>query len=349
MKKNGKDTQLFNETSVEQAQQQETVTVNNSLEPQEEQPKSHRLRKTVAWLVAAAVVLVPAVLIMQSCHGAKKDKADYSYYYGEEPSDGHISYEKGKSNIINPATKEVLVEDIDWCHYASNSDENPIVLFAKDGKRGFCNIMTNKVIVRPDSYTKAWVFSEGLAAVEKKGYIGFIDTTGKLAIDLRFSYRGNDLYEFVFHDGHCIVADSTNKIGVIDTKGRWVIKPRYDHVDLAKDYAIVYNDGDFKKQVDFNGHVLQDGIIDDISELYYEVKYTNLESGEPQVGRAKNNDYYEYKVGSRSGLIDSKGKIITPPIYTNISGITPTLFKARLQDWSSIVIIDTKGNVISNI
>ena len=156
--------------------------------------------KAAAWLVVTAIVMVPALLTIQACQDHSKDATlDYGYSYGEEPSDGHISYEKGKSNIINPATKEVLVEDIDWCHYASNSDENPIVLFAKNGKRGFCNIMTNKVIVRPDSYTKAWVFSEGLAAVEKKGYIGFVDTTGKLAIGLRFSYRGNDLYEFVFH------------------------------------------------------------------------------------------------------------------------------------------------------
>jgi len=44
---------------------------------------------------------------------------------------------------------------------------------------------------------------------------------------------------------------------------------------------------------------------------------------------------------------DSKGKIITPPIYTDLSGITATLFRARLKDHSSMVIIDTKGNVVS--
>ena len=100
--------------------------------------------------------------------------------------------------------------------------------------------------------------------------------------------------------------------------------------------------------MDFNGNVLQDGIIDNISELYYEVRYNDLESGEPKVGQAKNNDFYAYNVGGYSGLIDSKGKVVTPPIYTDISGITATLFRARLQDWSSIVIIDTKGNVVFN-
>ena len=94
--------------------------------------------------------------------------------------------------------------------------------------------------------------------------------------------------------------------------------------------------------------MLQDGIIDDIYDIRYDVQYTDLETGEPRMGYARNNDFYEYRVGSYSGLIDSKGKIITPPIYTDISGITATLFKARLQDWRSIVIIDTKGNVVSS-
>ena len=349
MKKNEKTSEEFNETGIEQMQQQESQKANDTLETTEEQPKKrHPFRRTLIFLLVAVVIGIPAMLIVKSCHHKVKIEEDYTYSYGEEPSEGHVSYKRGKSNIINPATKEVIVKDIDWCHYASNIDEDPIVLFAKNGKRGFCNIVTNDVIVEPTTYTKAWVFSEGLAAVERKGYIGFVNTKGKVAIDFKFSYRGNSLYEFVFHDGYCVVADSSNKIGVIDKKGHWVIKPLYDNVELTKDYAIVYKEGEFKKQIDFKGNVLQDGIIDDIYEIQYDVQYTDLQTGEPSRGYARNNDFYEYRVGNYSGLIDSKGKIITPPIYTDISGITATLFKARLQDWRSIVIIDTKGNVVSS-
>ena len=209
--------------------------------------------------------------------------------------------------------------------------------------------MTDEVIVEPTTYTKAWIFSEGLAAVEKNGYIGFVNTSGKVAIGFRFSYRGNPLTEFVFHNGHCVVADSSNKLGVIDQRGRWVIKPLYDNVELARDYAIVYKDGDFKKQIAFNGEIMQDGIIDYINNLYYDVSYTDLQTGEQQLGQAKNNDFYEYRVGGYSGLLNGNGEVITPPIYTDITGITPTLFKAQLQDWNSLVIIDQKGNVLSKV
>ena len=346
MEEKEKNMEKINEAAAEQSLQQETQNEKESPENTEKQPKENRLvKRVVLFLIVAAIVGVSVPLIIKSCH----NEEEYGYEYGEEPSDGYVSYNNGMSNIINPSTQEVIVKDIDWCHYCGNCDEDPIVLFAKNGKRGFCNIATNEVIVKPTTYTKAWIFSEGLAGVEKNGFIGFVDTKGNVAIDFRFSYRGNPLSDFVFHNGHCVVADSSNKIGVIDKKGRWVVKPLYDNVELAKDYAIVYTDGDFKKQIDFNGNVLQEGIIDDIYNLYYEVKYTDLQSGEPQVGSAKNNDYDEYRVGSYSGLIDSRGEIITPPIYTEISCLTPTLFTARLQDWTSTVIIDEKGTVLSKV
>lgn len=344
MEKEEKNKNGFNESKAQEPLQQDADQETQSLESTEKQSeKKPIVGRVVFFLIVAAIMGVSAMLIIKSCH----NKNEYGYEYGEEPSDGHVSYNNGIINIVNPNTKEVIVKDIDWSHYSSSNEEPPIVLFAKNGKRGFCNIVTGKVIVEPTTYTKAWIFSERLAAVEKDGFIGFVDANGDVAINFKFSYRGNPLTDFVFHNGHCVVADSSNKIGVIDQKGRWLIKPRYDNIELAKDYAIVYTDGDFKKQIDFNGNVLQDGIIDDINDLYYDVKYTNAQTGEPNVGSAKNNDYYEYRVGSYSGLIDSQGNIITPPIYTDISCLTPTLFKARLQDWISIVIIDNKGNVLS--
>lgn len=347
MEKEEKSKQELNAKNAEEQLRQETQKENAGTGNAEVQPKKKtHISRIVFFLAVVAVVGVSALLVIKSCH---KEEEDYGYEYGEEPSDGYVSYNNGKSDIINPVTKEVVVKDIDWCHYSNNSDEDPIVLFAKKGKRGFCNIVTNEVIVEPTTYTKAWIFSEGLAAVEKNGYIGFVNTNGKVAIKFKYSYRGNPLSEFVFHNGHCVVADSSNRIGVIDQRGRWVIQPLYDNIELAKDYAIVYKDGEFKKQIDFQGNVLQDGIIDYINNLYYEVNYTDLQTGEQNVGRAKNTNFYEYRVGGYSGLVDSEGGIITPPIYTDITGITPTLFKAQLQDWTSMVIIDQKGNVLSKV
>ena len=351
MEKEENNKQEIIATDVKEQLQKEAQKENFTVPKTEKKPKWKRFFKWLFIFLAIVVVLVVAAALIYKAYIDKDDYDydEYYYEYGEEPLDGALSYNNGKCDIINPTTKEVIVKDIDWCHYSSRSDEDPIVLFAQKGKRGFCNVVTNEIIVPPTTYTKAWIFSEGLAAVEKNGFIGFVNTNGDVAIDFKFSYRGNPLSEFVFHNGHCIVADSSNRIGVIDQSGYWVIKPLYDNIELAKDYAIVYKDGEFKKQVDFEGNTLQDGIIDYINNLYYEVNYTDVQTGEPAVGQAKINDYYEYHVGGYSGLIDSKGGIITPPIYTDITGITPTLFKAQLQDWTSMVIIDQKGNVLSKV
>lgn len=347
-----KNNQLFPDTDEVSDLQPETQTEETVPETPEDKPKKKKSigLRILIFCIIAAVLGVAALLIIKHFHDKEYEYGyDYYYEYGEEPMDGPVSYSNGKCNIINPTTDEVIVKDIDWCHSSSNRDEDPIVLFAQKGKRGFCNIVTNEIIVPATTYTKAWIFSEGLAAVEKDGYIGFVNTNGDVAINFKFSYRGNPLYEFVFHNGHCVVADSSNRIGVIDQKGRWVIKPIYDNIELTKDYAIVYRDGEFKKQIDFEGNTVQDGIIDYINNLYYEVNYTDSQTGEPAVGQAKNNEFYEYRVGGYSGLVNSKGDIITPPIYTDITGITPTLFQAQLQDWTSVVIIDQKGNVLSKV
>ena len=148
MEKEEKKQGAFNENAKEQQEQQEQEAQkeNAASENTEEQPKKSRFwKRVVIFLFIAAVVGVSVMLITKSC----KNEDEYGYEYGEEPDEGYVSYNNGKSNIINPTTKEVIVKDIDWCHYSSNSDEDPIVLFAKNGKRGFCNIVTNEVIVEP--------------------------------------------------------------------------------------------------------------------------------------------------------------------------------------------------------
>ncbi|MBO4488577.1 MAG: WG repeat-containing protein [Bacteroidales bacterium] len=340
MKDNEKNQVENPETAGNEVQPQETQTV-----PKAPEKKKRSLIKCLIWLLILAGIAFGVTKIVKHCQ-EKRAYECYDEYDEDEPDDDIIAYKNNIMNIVNPLTQEVIVKDIDW-YRGYESRKDTIVLFAKNGKRGYCNVVTNKVIVEPTTYTKAWIFSEGLAAVEKDGYIGFVNADGKVAINFRFPYRGNSLYEFVFHDGHCVVADSTNKIGVIDTKGRWVIQPLYDEIELAKEYAIAYKDGDFKKQIDYQGNILQEGIIDNINNLYYDVTYTDLTTGEPEVGSMKNNNFYEYRVGGNSGLISSSGKFITRPIYKDITGLSPTLFVATLQDWYSTVIIDEHGNVVS--
>lgn len=75
-----------------------------------------------------------------------------------------------------------------------------IGIFEKDEKRGFYNQNTDKVLVDA-VYTHVWFFSEGLAAVEKDGKIGFVNMKGKLVIPHKFMLRTNDHPDIAFSNG----------------------------------------------------------------------------------------------------------------------------------------------------
>lgn len=250
----------------------------------------------------------------------------------------------GKSSIVNASTGKTLIRNIqvDWVQEGRDS----LAVFSKDKKRGYFNVKTGEVIVEPQ-YKHAWIFSEGLAGVVSDGKVGFINTKGELVIECRYPYHGNSLYEFVFKDGHCIVADSTQKLGVIDTLGHWVIEPLYETISLAKDYALVSTDEGFKKQVTYDGEVLLDCVVDYVSSLSYTVPYTDRQTGAQGSSTTICEDFYEYSVNGRSGLMSRSGEFLTAPIYSSIYALGPKTFRATLLGSWSEVIINERGQVLS--
>ena len=80
-----------------------------------------------------------------------------------------IKENDGNITIKNTETGEVTAEKIkfDW---TSSSPNDSLGVFCSDGKRGYYNSYTGKIVV-PAQYRRAWIFSEGLAGVQKNGHI----------------------------------------------------------------------------------------------------------------------------------------------------------------------------------
>lgn len=273
----------------------------------------------------------------------------------EEELSGSVTQirKEGKIKLVDTETGKTILDGLeaDWIH----KNDDSLAIYAKGNKRGIVNIKNGKIIV-PPTYRRAWSYSNGLAGVELYGKIGFINTEGKVVIGFKFPFKGNKLTEFVFHNGHCLVSyqkknEEKQKLGVIDTLGHWVIKPEYDDIDLAKDYAIVYKWKEFKKMVDYHGNVLQENIVDDIYNLYYKKSYINTQTGAYEDSEVINEKIKKYEVNNLYGLMDTNGTFITSPIYATIEGITPTVFKASLPSsgwWGqNNVLIDINGKVLS--
>jgi hypothetical protein len=292
--------------------------------------------------------LIAAAILVACCGGSPVKEAQSVYDEGLLLNDEMVavSNEDGTVSFRNAATNKVTIDgiDLDW---TVRSPHDSLAVFSSKGKRGYYNVYTGEIAV-PAQYRRAWVFADGLAAVQKNGEIGFIDHGGNVVIDFLFPYHGNPLSKFVFEDGHCVVADREGKCGVIDRKGAWVIPAEYDVVSAFKEYAVVSRDG-VAMQVGYDGKVINSFVLDSFYELTFEEEQTyvdrdgDLRTGTKEVGTGM----FAYGIGGRYGMIDGKTfKRLTEPLYLDINAVSRTLFRATLLDYCSEVILNQRGEVL---
>ena len=291
--------------------------------------------------------ILAAAVLLTAC-GGRENEAQDVYEDGLLLNDGMVAVrsEDGTVSFKDASTGKVTITglDPDW---TVRSPNDSLAVFCSGGKRGYYNVYTGEIAV-PAQYLRAWVFKDGLAAVQKNGEIGFIDHGGNVVIDFLFPYHGNPLSEFVFEDGHCVVANREGKCGVIDRKGTWVIPAEYDNVSAYKEYAIVSKDG-VAMQVGYDGKVINSFVLDSFYELTCDEEQTYVDrDGELRVGtREVGTGLYAYSIGGRYGLLDGKTfKRLTEPLYKDIEAVSKTLFRAYLLDYSSEVILNQRGEVL---
>lgn len=138
--------------------------------------------------VSAAVIMaiVAVVLSMEFYDHIKKQNYWDNYceiHGGQYVSEviGYVpDYEDGEGYLINKKTGKKVLKNIEWIARPLGNDS--LVCFSSDKKRGYFNAKNGKVVVEP-KYDHAWIFSDGLGAVEEDGRIKFLDSTGKIVID----------------------------------------------------------------------------------------------------------------------------------------------------------------------
>lgn len=133
----------------------------------------------------------------------------------------------GKGYVYNTVTGEKTLEDVLWIARPLGNDS--LICFSNGEKRGYFSKHTGKVVIEP-KYSHAWVFSDGLASVEERGVINFIDATGKVVMDMNFQYF-NGMEGYVFHGGYCVIyGDGLDMFGLIDKTGRTVLPCIYNSI-----------------------------------------------------------------------------------------------------------------------
>lgn len=201
-----------------------------------DQSKYSRILRRILGSTAVAIAVVWALLLVvrlvQYISWQVADHCSSSvdiHYDAQQLSDNVFFYSSDDSyfGYLADSNERKFLADITWIACPLEGDS--LVCYSDGSHRGFFNIATGQVVIKP-SYDHAWVFSDGLAAVEKNNRILFIDPKGNTAINRNFAYKTYD-DGYVFHQGHCAVRDSSGlHMGLIDTRGNWVVAPRYENI-----------------------------------------------------------------------------------------------------------------------
>lgn len=281
--------------------------------------------------------------------------------------------------VYNKSIEKYTTPRIDWVTDAASGDS--LGVYAVGGRRGYINVKNGEIIInaKTNGYEKAWVFSDGLAAVMKDGKVGFINVDNELVIPFQFDYSSNRWGDtgYLFHDGYCVMTNKDGKFGLIDISGNWVVEPEYDelwnahktgnrivvndgkhgvldscgnvvypteyfYIDIWEDGFVLTKDGR-KWQEDYEGNIINPFVIDGVNcYMKYPVSYSNENGVEYAL-----SDYAEYFVNRNSGIMNRiTGRPITPALFEDVNMISDKLFEvqdAETYDW---YIIDIDGNIV---
>lgn len=207
---------------------------------------------------SAAVVMFIFALALVCALGEEGYRRYFQGHHCEVVNCRHSQYvgrniyfhntEDGKGYIYNSLTKDKTLRNVAWI--AKPLGKDSLVCFSNGKKRGYFSRHTGKVVIEP-KYSHAWVFSEGVASVEEDGFINFIDSKGKVAVEARLPYfKGMDGY--VFHNGYCVVyGDGTDVFGLMDRTGKFVLPCEYSFICKANDESMwIVEKGDQKGVLD---------------------------------------------------------------------------------------------------
>ena len=325
--------------------------------------------KTTMWISDSVFPKYVLPLVSNSVGGVDHISPDLEFRGYKYRSDGYIA---------RTGEEEKLLDHVDWVQVGR--DRDTVAVYSRYGKRGYINRYTGEIVV-PETFSKGWVFSEGLAAVVHNNRLKFIDHSGKIVIDKELTI-GTQADDFLFKDGLCKVYGTVSgKAGLIGRDGNWclpdkcdyiwnydkvwlfvcddkyglyhnekgiVLEPQYCNIQVFDDFVLVQDKDNVLSKYDLEGNMLTEMVIDEVENLTYPTNKVTEVFSSVEVNYERGvADCLVYKVetacnGTRCGLMDKQGICITKPLYKYINAIT----KDRYLTYPQGTILDSNGKVI---
>lgn len=334
------------------------------------------------WKTGLAIfAIVFTISLVETLINTCKEHLGLKYYSWRDKDLGRNieirHFSNNQAATYNKITNERLSPKVRWISCVPERD-SLTVFCDKDGKRGYLNVNTGKVVIE-GQYRHAWHFSEGLAAVvADNGKVGFINYANEMVIPAVYDYVVD--YDYLFENGICVLVDGlTNKYGAIDSLGNmklpmeysrifkgygettWYIRkdgkcgladadmniifePVYDNIqsNSRENNAYLTLNG-VRQLVSFDGEVILPFVIDQVWPLKYMVKYHDDVADEYELHPYLVEVMVDYKC---HGVMDSRnGKMIIPAVYSDIEMLSENLLMAEVDGNEQNNIIFTVSGV----
>lgn len=331
----------------------------------------------VIWAMITVCVLVFTVMLSYAFYDEfYVRKHRYMVRYERtDLGENFYFYNKGKGDcyITEKKTGKKIHEGLDWI--ASSFDGDSLVVFAKDGKRGFLSRCSGNIVI-PAKYDAAWCFNDGVAGVCVDDSVFFIDHSDRPIYARKFAripnrnytYHGN-LFAFMENDKQGLVDRSGNtvipaiyddiipmankmwnvklndKVGTVNAEGKLIIPCEYNGVFIyPKGGIVVMSEDNSKKKMDYNG-IVTDSFVYDYT---YTLDYCSDDLDEDGARIQRPSKLFTYSCNGHYGLIDKKGHPVTPPIYSSISAYSADLFECQIDNGGEYVMLNEKGEKVNN-
>lgn len=344
-------------------------------------PKYKSIFGRVCWGAITLCIVAFTLMIGKAWHHEFYERP---YRYSDlQRISANLTFTKPSSGdnpgyIQNHQTGEVITKGIDWI--SLSADEDSLMVYSQKGKRGYINRYSGEISI-PAQYEKAWVFSDGVAAVANNDSVYFINHSGKPINGKKFHYNAKNR-GYVYHGGHCAIAVDGGKMGLIDMKGYWAVLPEFDWIvsecnnfwkmrkggsedglwyafndraeqvtdegypvlDISEDLGIVATlPNHLQVAYGFDGVKSDNFMVRDMEEMTYNKPEWD-ENGDRQIGITT---LMRYRMpDGHEGLCTVSGDIVTEPLYWEIHPIGKDTYLCTYKDTQGGVIINSKGEIV---
>lgn len=202
-------------------------------------------------------------IILISCHSKSQSKLDFSKknisQIAQDEETGWIRIKLNNPDKWGFISKDSLVM-IPFEYDFLNPFENGMT-YAKNNNKSF--FITKNNIRLKGNFEDLHIFSEGLAAVKKKGKWGFIDNQADVVIPTQY-----DNVDYFRPSGLCAVTKE-GKSGFINKLGKEIIPIIYDEAyQEMKDHNVIVKKNNKWAVFDQSGKQLSDFIYDSFKRAY---------------------------------------------------------------------------------